>query len=69
MIDKRIVNGKVQRDALIDKRNQNQTSQKAPHKKNKDMERPEDVSAYADGGVMLTTSEILDFSEGTDSEP
>ena len=27
----------------------------------------EDVSMEKDGGVMLTTSEILDFSEGSDS--
>lgn len=30
---------------------------------------PEYGVSEMDGGVMLTTSEILDFSEGVDSEP
>lgn len=29
---------------------------------------PEDGVVVLDGGVMMTTSEILDFSEGTDSK-
>lgn len=30
--------------------------------------KPEDGVVILDGGVMMTTSEILDFSEGTDSK-
>ncbi|HHU22900.1 MAG TPA: hypothetical protein GXZ52_05705 [Clostridiales bacterium] len=30
---------------------------------------PEDGTINLDGGVMLKTSEILDFAEGTDSTP
>lgn len=41
--------------------------QKIYTKKRKAPEKQESETAAIDGGVLMTTSEILDFSEGADS--
>lgn len=54
-------------DPEIDKRNKSQKPLKVKPRKFRPAGRPEQEIGDVDGGVMMTTSEILDFSEGEDS--
>lgn len=48
------------------KRSNKEKAKSAARGKNNPL--PEDAGLEMDGGVMLKTSEILDFAEGTDSD-